>query len=130
MKSVAGRLRLDLAQYRELAAFAMFASDLDKSTQNTLARGQRMTEFLKQDQYSPLSMEKQVVAMFAGINGYLDGYAVSEVRRYERELHAYLDARHPGLLKEIAEKKELSKELTERVKAVLVEFADLFQAKA
>ncbi len=130
MKTVAGRLRLDLAQYRELAAFAMFASDLDKSTQNTLARGQRMTEFLKQDQYSPLSMEKQVVGMFAGINGYLDGYAVSEVRRYEKELHAHLDGRHPGLLKEIAEKKELTKELTERVKAVLVEFADLFQAKA
>ena len=130
MKTVAGRLRLDLAQYRELAAFAMFASDLDKSTQNTLARGQRMTEFLKQDQYSPLSMEKQVVGMFAGINGYLDGYAVSDVRRYEKELHAHLDARHPGLLKEISEKKELTKELTERVKAVLVEFADLFQAKA
>ena len=130
MKTVAGRLRLDLAQYRELAAFAMFASDLDKSTQNTLARGQRMTEFLKQDQYSPLSMEKQVVGMFAGINGYLDSYAVSDVRRYEKELHAHLDARHPGLLKEISEKKELTKELTERVKAVLAEFADLFQAKA
>ncbi len=129
MKTVAGRLRLDLAQYRELAAFAMFASDLDKSTQATLARGQRMTEFLKQDQYSPLSMEKQVVGMFAGINGYLDRYAVSDVRRYEKELHAHLDARHPGLLKEISEKKELSKELTERVKAVLAEFADLFKVK-
>jgi len=130
MKSVAGRLRLDLAQYRELAAFAMFASDLDKSTQNTLARGQRMTEFLKQDQYSPLSMENQVIGMYAGINGFLDGYAVSDVRRYERELHVFLDARHPGLLKEIAEKKELTKEITERVKAALAEFADLFQAKA
>ena len=130
MKTVAGRLRLDLAQYRELAAFAMFASDLDKSTQATLARGQRMTEFLKQDQYAPLSMEKQVVGMYAGINGYLDSYEVSEVRRYEKELNAHLDARHPGLLKEIAEKKELTKELTERVKAVLAEFADLFRAKA
>ncbi len=130
MKAVAGRLRLDLAQYRELAAFAMFASDLDKSTQATLARGQRMTEFLKQDQYSPLSLEKQVIGMYAGINGFLDGYAVSDVRRYERELHAFLDARHPGLLKEIAEKKDLTKELTEQVKAVLAEFADLFQAKA
>jgi F-type H+-transporting ATPase subunit alpha len=130
MKTVAGRLRLDLAQYRELAAFAMFASDLDKSTQDTLSRGQRMTEFLKQDQYSPLSMEKEVVGLFSGINGYLDGYAVGDVRRYERELYAHLDARHPGLLKEIADKKELTKELTERVKAVLAEFADLFQAKA
>ena len=106
----------------------MFASDLDKSTQNTLARGQRMTEFLKQSQYSPLSMEKQVIGMFAGINGYLDAYAVADVRRYEKELHAHLDARHPGLLKEISEKKELTKELTEQVKTVLAEFADLFQA--
>jgi F-type H+/Na+-transporting ATPase subunit alpha len=127
MKSVAGRLRLDLAQYRELAAFAMFASDLDKSTQNTLARGQRMTEFLKQDQYSPLSMEKQVIGMYAGINGYLDNLAVSDVRRYEKELGAHLDARHPGLLKELADKKDLNKEITERVKAALAEFADLFQ---
>ncbi len=130
MKSVAGRLRLDLAQYRELAAFAMFASDLDKSTQATLARGQRMTEFLKQDQYSPLSMEKQVIGMYAGINGYLDSYTVGDVRRFEKELHAHLDARHPGLLKEISEKKEFTKEITERVKAVLAEFADLFQVQA
>ena len=130
MKTVAGRLRLDLAQYRELAAFAMFAGDLDKSTQSTLARGQRMTEFLKQDQYAPVAMEKQVIGMYAGINGFLDAYAVSDVRRYEKELHAHLDARHPGLLKEIAEKKELTKELTERVKAVLAEFADLFKATA
>ena len=130
MKGVAGRLRLDLAQYRELAAFAMFASDLDKSTQNTLARGQRMTEFLKQDQYSPLSMEKQVIGIWAGTNGYLDAYAIGDVRRYEKELYAHLDARHPGLLKEIAEKKELTKDLTAQVKAALDEFADLFQAKA
>jgi F-type H+-transporting ATPase subunit alpha len=130
MKGVAGRLRLDLAQYRELAAFAMFASDLDKSTQATLARGQRMTEFLKQDQYSPLSMEKQVIGIWAGTNGYLDAYAIGDVRRYEKELYAHLDARHPGLLKEIAEKKELTKDLTAQVKAALDEFADLFQAKA
>jgi F-type H+-transporting ATPase subunit alpha len=130
MKTVAGRLRLDLAQYRELAAFAMFAGDLDKSTQTTLARGQRMTEFLKQDQYAPVAMEKQVIGMYAGINGFLDAYAVGDVRRYERELHAHLDARHPGLLKEIAEKKELTKEITEKVKAALAEFADLFKATA
>src|SRR6187401_2902588 len=130
MKTVAGRLRLDLAQFRELAAFAMFASDLDKATQAMLAKGQRMTEILKQDQYSPISMEKQVIGMYAGINGFLDAYAVSDVRRYERELQAHLDARHPGLLKEIAEKKELTKEITERVKAVLAEFADLFKATA
>ena len=74
MKAVAGRLRLDLAQYRELAAFAMFGSDLDKATQAMLARGQRLTEILKQDQYAPLPMEKQVVIIFAATNGYLDAY--------------------------------------------------------
>src|SRR5881409_379873 len=83
MKAVAGRLRLDLAQFRELAAFAMFASDLDKATQSMLAKGQRMTEVLKQDQYSPLPMEKQVAILFAATNGYLDPYPVSEARRYE-----------------------------------------------
>jgi F-type H+-transporting ATPase subunit alpha len=88
MRAVAGRLRLDLAQYRELAAFAMFASDLDKSTQATLARGQRMTEFLKQDQYSPLSLEKQVIGIYAGINGYLDAYAI-ERRPPLREASCY-----------------------------------------
>ena len=89
-----------------------------------------MTEFLKQDQYSPLSMEKQVIGMYAGINGFLDAYTVADVRRYERELHAFLEARHPGLLKEISEKKDLNKEITEKVKAVLAEFADLFQVTA
>src|SRR5881396_2871543 len=103
MKQVAGRLRLDLAQFRELAAFAMFASDLDKATQAMLAKGQRMTEILKQDQYQPLPMEKQVVIIFAATNGYLDRYPVSECRRYEKELYAFLDARYAALLKELAE---------------------------
>src|SRR5512136_933769 len=90
MKAVAGRLRLDLAQYREMAAFAMFASDLDKSTQALLARGQRTTEILKQDQYQPLPVEKQVVIVFAATNGYLDALPVADCRRYEKELVAWL----------------------------------------
>jgi len=130
MKAVAGRLRLDLAQYRELAAFAQFGSDLDKSTQSTLARGERLTEILKQDQFRPLSMEKQVVTIFAATNGYLDGIAVAECRRYESELHTFLELRHGDLLKQIAEKKDLKGEPTDRLKAALVAFSEVFQVEA
>jgi len=130
MKGVAGRLRLDLAQYRELAAFAMFASDLDKSTQATLSRGERLTEILKQDQYQPVSMEKQVLIIFAATNGYLDAYPVAECRRYEHELSTYMSTNQPGLLKEIAEKKDIKGELTDRLKQSLEEFAQVFQATA
>jgi F-type H+-transporting ATPase subunit alpha len=128
MKSVAGRLRLDLAQFRELAAFSQFGSDLDKATQAMLARGERLTEILKQDQYKPLPMDKQVVVIFAATNGHLDAYPVAECRRYESELYAFLDARHSGLLKDIAEKKDIKGELTDKLKAALQEFAGLFQA--
>jgi F-type H+-transporting ATPase subunit alpha len=129
MKAVAGRLRLDLAQYRELAAFAMFASDLDKSTQAQLARGQRLTEILKQNQYSPLPVEKQITIIYAAISGFLDGIPVAECRRFEGELYAFLDARHAGLVKDVAEKKDLKGELGDRLKAAIQEFADAFQAK-
>jgi F-type H+/Na+-transporting ATPase subunit alpha len=128
MRAVAGRLRLDLAQYRELAAFAQFGSDLDKTTQATLARGERLTEILKQDQYKPLAMESQVVLIFAATNGYLDSYPVADGGRYEQELTAFLSTRHASLLKEIAEKKDIKGELTEKLKSVLTEFATLFQA--
>ena len=127
MKGVAGRLRLDLAQYRDLAAFAMFASDLDKATQSMLARGQRLVEILKQKQYSPLPVEKQIAILFAATNGYLDAFPVAEARRYEEELYTFLETRHPEMLKDIAEKKDLKGELTDRLKAVLQEFADVFQ---
>jgi F-type H+-transporting ATPase subunit alpha len=127
MKSVAGRLRLDLAQFRELAAFAMFASELDKATAAMLAKGERLTEILKQDQYSPLPMEKQVVLIFAATQGFLDPYPVSDGRRYEKELHEFLDLRHADLLKEIAEKKDLGP-VTDRLKKVLSEFGEVFQA--
>jgi F-type H+-transporting ATPase subunit alpha len=129
MKSVAGRLRLDLAQYRELAAFAMFASDLDKATQAMLAKGQRMTEILKQNQYSPLPMEKQVAIIFAATNGYLDPYPVTEARRYEGELYTFLETRHPEILRGIAEKKDIKGELTDGLKKALAEFADTFQVQ-
>jgi len=130
MKSVAGRLRLDLAQYRELAAFSQFGSDLDKATQATLARGERLTEILKQDQYKPVTMEHQVVLIFAATNGYLDPYPVSDGRRYEEELSSFLGARQPILLKEIAEKKDIKGEITERLRRALREFADVFQPAA
>jgi F-type H+/Na+-transporting ATPase subunit alpha len=130
MKAVAGRLRLDLAQYRELAAFSQFGSDLDKSTQATLARGRRMTEILKQGQYQPLTVEKQIVIIFAATSGYLDEIPVPDCARYEKELYSFLEARHPELLKTIAEKKDIKGELTEKLKAVIVEFGGVFVPSA
>jgi F-type H+/Na+-transporting ATPase subunit alpha len=129
MRAVAGRLRLDLAQFRELAAFAMFAGELDKSTQAMLAKGERLTELLKQPQFQPLSMEKQVLLIFAGTNGYLDPIPVSEVKRYETELYAFLELRHGDLLKEVAQKKDIKGELTERIKAALTEFGEQFRTE-
>ncbi len=130
MKSVAGRLRLDLAQFRELAAFSMFASDLDKSTQAMLAKGERLVEVLKQDQYMALSTEKQVAIIYAATNGYLDAIPVTECRRYEAELYQFLDARHAATLRQIAEKKDLKGEPGEALKRALEEFAGVFQAAA
>jgi F-type H+/Na+-transporting ATPase subunit alpha len=130
MRSVAGRLRLDLAQFRELAAFAQFGSDLDKATQMMLAKGERLTEVLKQDQYAPLSVEKQTVLIFAATAGHLDAYPVGECRRYESELLAYVETRHPQLLAEIAERKALSDDLRERLTGALGDFAQVFVAKA
>ncbi|HET7746857.1 MAG TPA: F0F1 ATP synthase subunit alpha, partial [Vicinamibacteria bacterium] len=130
MRAVAGRLRLELAQYRELAAFAMFASDLDKATQAQLARGQRLVEILKQGQYQPLPVEKQVMIVFAATNGYLDPHPAADARRYESELYTFLDTRHPQLLREIAEKKDIKGELTETIKKTLDEFAGVFQPTA
>jgi F-type H+-transporting ATPase subunit alpha len=129
MRAVAGRLRLDLAQFRELAAFAMFAGELDKATQAMLAKGERLTELLKQPQFQPLTMEKQVIAIFAGTNGYLDSIPVAEARRYEKELYSFLELRHTDLLKAVAEKKDIKGELTEKIKAVLGEFAEVFQTE-
>ena len=127
MKAVAGRLRLDLAQYRELAAFALFASELDKSTQAQLALGERMTELLKQDQYEPLAVERQVLIIFAGTNGFLNQLPVSDCRRYERELYSYMDTRHADVMKQLAEKGDIKGELTDKLKESLTEFGSFFQ---
>jgi F-type H+/Na+-transporting ATPase subunit alpha len=126
MKSVAGRLRLDLAQFRELAAFAMFAGELDRATQAMLAKGERLTEILKQNQYSPLPMEKQVAILYAATQGHLDAYPVSEARRYEKELFSFLDLRHGDLLRDLAEKKDMGP-VADRLKAALTEFGEVFQ---
>ena len=111
MRQVAGTLRLDLAQYRELAAFAQFGSDLDKSTQAQLTRGARLVEILKQPQYEPLAVERQVAIIFAGTNGYLDSIAIGELRAFETELYAFIETRHPQMFRGIAEKKQLDDEL-------------------
>src|SRR5690348_1316149 len=130
MKQVAGRLRLDLAQYRELAAFAQFGSELDKATQAQLARGQRLTQLLKQDQFVPLPVEKQVLVIFAGTNGYLDDIDVPEVERFERELLAFADTHAGALLHKIATKKAIDDEIRDGLKKTLSEFKERFTAGA
>ncbi|MGH9255647.1 MAG: F0F1 ATP synthase subunit alpha [Vicinamibacterales bacterium] len=126
MRQVAGSLRLDLAQYRELAAFAQFGSDLDKATQAQLNRGRRLVEVLKQPQYQPLPVEKQVVVIFAATRGYLDHVGVEHVRRYEEELYRFMERRHPEILAGIAEKKILDDELRGALESGLAEFGQQF----
>jgi F-type H+-transporting ATPase subunit alpha len=122
MRQVAGTLRLDLAQFRELQAFAQFGSDLDKATQAQLARGQRLTEILKQPQYSPMDVEKQVLVIWAATNGYTDDIAVEDVRRFETGLLNFVQNSHPGLLADIADKKILTDEIKAGLKQVLEDF--------
>jgi F-type H+-transporting ATPase subunit alpha len=129
MRQVAGSLRLDLAQYRELAAFAQFGSDLDKSTQAQLNRGRRLVEILKQPQYQPVAVEKQVAIIYAATKGYLDNVPVEDVRRYEEELYRYLEARAAGVLGGIAEKKTLDDETRGALESALTEFNKTFVAK-
>jgi len=129
MRQVAGTLRLDMAQYRELAAFAQFGSEqLDKATQAQLARGQRLVEILKQDQYQPLPVEKQVLIIFAGANRYLDDLPVSEVGRFERELYAFVETNYPGLLQMLREKKAIDDSVRAEATKALDAFKDRFQA--
>src|SRR6185437_1966100 len=124
MKQVAGTLRLDLAQFRELQAFAQFGSDLDKATQAQLARGQRLTEILKQPQYQPMDIEKQVLVIWAATNGYTDDIAVEDVRRFETNLLSFVENSHPGLLADIADKKTLTDEIKAGLKQVLEDFKE------
>jgi len=128
MKKVAGTLRLELAQFRELAAFAQFGSDLDKATQAQLARGRRLQELLKQPQYAPISVEKQIAIIFAGTNGYLDNIAVNKVGEFERRLYEYLDVSRAELLQEIARKRKLDDDLVQKLRATLEEFSAQFAA--
>ncbi|MDY6971609.1 MAG: F0F1 ATP synthase subunit alpha [Thermodesulfobacteriota bacterium] len=127
MKKVAGTLRLDMAQFRELEAFAQFGSDLDKATQQQLSRGQRLVEVLKQLQYQPMAAEKQIAILFAGAYGYLDDSPVEAVSEYEKQMIEFLESKHPEILKEIKEKNDLSEELEEKMKKSLDEFKEIFQ---
>jgi F-type H+-transporting ATPase subunit alpha len=127
MKKVAGRLRLELAQYRELEAFAKFASDLDKATQAQLRRGQRLVELLKQDQYQPMPVEEQVVLIFAGTQGYLDELPVEAMRRFETEFLALMRAKHKDILDRIIETRDLDDETAQKLHEILKEFVSAFK---
>ncbi|MBZ5695226.1 MAG: F0F1 ATP synthase subunit alpha [Acidobacteriia bacterium] len=131
MRQVAGTLRLDMAQYRDLAAFAQFGTEqLDKATQQQLARGQRLVEILKQDQYTPLSVEKQVLIIFAGANRFLDDLEISEVQRFEADLFPFVETNHPALLKTIREKKAIDDSLRADALKALEAFKERFKAGA
>ena len=129
MRQVAGTLRLDMAQYRDLAAFAQFGTEqLDKATQAQLARGQRLVEVLKQDQYQPLTVEQQVLIIFAASNRYLDDIEVAEVRRFEKELYPFIETNHPSVMKTLREKKAIDDGLRDEMKKALDAFKETFKA--
>ena len=127
MKQVAGKLRLDLAQYRELVTFAQFGTELDKASQSQLDRGERLTEVLKQDQYVPLPVEKQILIIYAGNRGFLDEIEVEQVKEYEEKLYEFFEKEQAKLLKKIAEKRELSADLDEAISLALKEFNSRFK---
>jgi F-type H+-transporting ATPase subunit alpha len=129
MRQVAGTLKLELAQYRELAAFAQFGSDLDKATQNQLNRGKRLVEILKQDQYKPLPFSKQILIIYAGTNGYLDDLEVDQIRAFEGELLQYVESMSPQLLDSIMKKKTIDDALKAEMEKVLKEFKQRFMAE-
>jgi F-type H+/Na+-transporting ATPase subunit alpha len=127
MKSTAGRLRIDLAQFRDLEAFAAFSSDLDKASKAQLERGQRLVEVLKQPQYSPMAVERQVVAIWAGTNGYLDEFPASDVRRFEAELLEFVERNHPGVYDKLRETGKLDDELSAQLKQAVEDFVGRFR---
>ncbi|HEX9427148.1 MAG TPA: F0F1 ATP synthase subunit alpha, partial [Candidatus Polarisedimenticolia bacterium] len=129
MKQVAGTLRLDLAQYRAMAAFAQFGSDLDKATQAQLARGARLTELLKQGQYRPLSVEKQVIALYAGVNGFLDEIEIDRIRPFEEALYKHLDGPGRPVARKLLEKKAIDDEIKAELKKLLDTFKTDFLAR-
>jgi F-type H+-transporting ATPase subunit alpha len=128
MKQVAGPIKGELAQYREMAAFAQFGSDLDASTQALLARGERLTELLKQPQFSPLQVEEQVAVIYAGTRGYLDTIPVKSVQRYESNLLTFLKNEQKSLLSDIASQKKLTDDIEDRLKSALDAFTKQFEA--
>jgi len=122
-------LKLDLAQYRELAAFAQFGSDLDKSTQAQLNRGVRLVELLKQPQFMPMSLAQEIVVLFAGTRGFIDKYDVEKVRIYEQQLLSFVESKHQDIMKEIDDKKIISPDLEKKMKDVMTEFDSVFVAE-
>ena len=127
MKQVAGTLRLDLAQFRELEAFAAFGSDLDAATQKQLTRGERLVELLKQPQFKPLPMEKMVTVLFAGTRGYLDKYPREAVSKYEEGLYPFVENRFPEIFSGLKEKKEITKEIEGKLKQCLEAYDEEFK---
>ncbi|MGE5819250.1 MAG: F0F1 ATP synthase subunit alpha [Deltaproteobacteria bacterium] len=128
MKQVAGTLRLELAQYREMAAFAQFGSDLDQATQRQLNRGARLTELLKQGQYEPLPVEKQILIIYAGTNGFVDELPLSALKKYEQDLYSFVEAKQPDLFADILKKRELDGDLRAKMNKILEEFKRTFKA--
>jgi F-type H+-transporting ATPase subunit alpha len=128
MKQVAGTLRLELAQYREMAAFAQFGSDLDAATQRQLNRGARLVELLKQNQYQPLPVERQVLIIYAGTNGFVDELPLTALKKYEQELYSFIDSRHPDVFADILKKRELDGDLRAKINQALEEFKGIFRA--
>jgi len=127
MRQVASKLRLDLAQYRELVTFTQFGTELDKTTQSQLTRGERMVEILKQPQFEPLAVVNQVIIIFAGSRGHLDDLKISLIKRFEKELYQYIESKHAEIISEIIEKKELSSELEKELEQVILEFKVQFK---
>jgi F-type H+-transporting ATPase subunit alpha len=130
MKKVAGTLRLDMAQFRELEAFAAFGSDLDKATQQQLNRGMRLVEVLKQPQFEPMAAEREVTILFAAANGYLDQWPEEAVAEYEKQMLEFLDSKHPDTLKSIKDEEDISEEVSKKLMAALDEFKGIFQPTA
>jgi F-type H+-transporting ATPase subunit alpha len=126
MKQVAGQLRLDLAQYREMAAFAQFGSDLDAATQAQLARGERLVELLKQDQYKPLSAVQQVISLFSGVRGLLDDVKVGDINRFESGLLNFIEEKHKDIMDTIEKEKKISDEIEAKLKDAIIAFKELF----
>jgi len=129
MKQVAGTLRLELAQFRELAAFAQFGSELDKATQAQLFRGERLTELLKQNQYQPLDVVKQVLIVFAGTQGFTDDLKLDEIRAFEKGLHSFMDSAKSSLVQRIGQEKALSDQLRSEILTALKEYKEKFVAE-